>query len=51
MGSPLSLGHEGVGIVEAVGSDVTTLKVGDVAGAGFQRYSCGDVRTPPSPSI
>jgi D-arabinose 1-dehydrogenase-like Zn-dependent alcohol dehydrogenase len=35
------LGHEGVGIVEAVGSDVTQLKIGDRAGGGFLRNSCG----------
>ena len=41
-GSPISLGHEGVGTVVAVGAEVTSLKVGDVAGAGFQRYNCGE---------
>ncbi len=43
MGSSASLGHEGVGTVIAVGSDVTKFKVGDVAGSGFIRDSCGDV--------
>ncbi|KAK3313432.1 chaperonin 10-like protein [Apodospora peruviana] len=43
-GLPLALGHEGVGIVEAVGSAVSTLKVGDRAGAGFGRRSCGHCR-------
>ncbi len=41
IGLPIALGHEGVGIVEAVGSAVTTLKVGDRAGGGFHRDSCG----------
>jgi D-arabinose 1-dehydrogenase-like Zn-dependent alcohol dehydrogenase len=35
------LGHEGVGIVQAIGSEVTQLKVGDRAGGGFFRNSCG----------
>jgi len=48
-GSPLSLGHEGVGTVVAVGSEVTALKVGDVAGAGFQRFNCGEVPSPDTP--
>ena len=41
LGAPLALGHEGVGIVEAIGSDVTQFKVGDRAGGGFHRNSCG----------
>lgn len=40
-GAPLALGHEGVGIVEAVGSEVTTVRPGDRAGGGFHRDSCG----------
>jgi hypothetical protein len=32
-----ALGHEGVGIVEKVGSEVTQLKVGDRAGGGYLR--------------
>lgn len=36
---PIVLGHEGVGIVEAVGSDVTSLKVGDRVIMSFP--SCG----------
>jgi D-arabinose 1-dehydrogenase-like Zn-dependent alcohol dehydrogenase len=35
------LGHEGVGIVEAVGNKVTQFKIGDRAGGGFFRNSCG----------
>jgi D-arabinose 1-dehydrogenase-like Zn-dependent alcohol dehydrogenase len=35
------LGHEGVGIVEEIGSEVTQLKIGDRAGVGFVRNSCG----------
>lgn len=35
------LGHEGVGIVEAIGSEVTQFKIGDRAGGGFLRNSCG----------
>lgn len=40
-GAPLAMGHEGVGIVEAVGEAVTKLKVGDRAGGGFHKDSCG----------
>jgi D-arabinose 1-dehydrogenase-like Zn-dependent alcohol dehydrogenase len=35
------LGHEGVGIVEQIGSDVTTVKVGDRVGCGWVRQICG----------
>ncbi|EHK23112.1 uncharacterized protein TRIVIDRAFT_28882 [Trichoderma virens Gv29-8] len=35
------LGHEGVGIVEQVGGEVTKLKVGDRVGGGYLRSSCG----------
>jgi uncharacterized zinc-type alcohol dehydrogenase-like protein len=38
---PLCPGHEAVGNVVAVGSEVTTLKVGDRVGCGPQRDSCG----------
>jgi len=37
----VALGHEGVGIVEKIGSAVTQFKVGDRAGAGYLRKSCG----------
>lgn len=40
-GAPLALGHEGVGVVEAVGEAVTSLAPGDRAGGGFHRDSCG----------
>ncbi|KAH7007587.1 chaperonin 10-like protein [Ilyonectria destructans] len=40
-GAPLALGHEGVGIVEAIGSLVTEFKLGDRAGGGFHRDACG----------
>ena len=33
----VALGHEGVGIVEKVGSEVKQLKVGDRAGGGYHR--------------
>ncbi|KAH8803400.1 chaperonin 10-like protein [Xylogone sp. PMI_703] len=35
------LGHEGIGIVQAVGSEVTQFQIGDRAGGGFLRNSCG----------
>jgi len=40
-GAALALGHEGVGVVEAVGDRVTTVAPGDRAGGGFHRDSCG----------
>lgn len=40
-GGPVALGHEGVGKVVAIGSAVTALKIGDRAGGGFHRDSCG----------
>ncbi|KAI3573695.1 chaperonin 10-like protein [Fusarium oxysporum f. sp. albedinis] len=41
LGAPVALGHEGVGIVEAVGPLVTQFKIGDRAGGGFHRDACG----------
>ncbi|CAI7597203.1 unnamed protein product [Penicillium glandicola] len=35
------LGHEGVGIVKMMGSNVTTVKVGDRVGFGYVRKVCG----------
>ncbi|KAI9739065.1 MAG: hypothetical protein M1834_007277 [Cirrosporium novae-zelandiae] len=37
----ICLGHEGVGIVEAIGSNVTNFKVGERAGFGWVHTSCG----------
>ena len=37
----IALGHEGVGVVEAVGETVSTLKAGDRAGTGYLRNACG----------
>jgi D-arabinose 1-dehydrogenase-like Zn-dependent alcohol dehydrogenase len=37
----IALGHEGIGIVEKVGSEVLALKVGDRVGGGYHRGSCG----------
>jgi threonine dehydrogenase-like Zn-dependent dehydrogenase len=33
----IALGHEGVGIVQEIGSEVTQFKIGDRAGAGYLR--------------
>lgn len=37
LASGMALGHEGVGIVQEVGSEVTMFKVGERAGAGYIR--------------
>ncbi|KAM0454248.1 hypothetical protein ACHAPV_008521 [Trichoderma viride] len=42
LGAPVALGHEGVGIVELIGSDVKQLRVGDRVGGGYHRDACGD---------
>lgn len=39
---PMVPGHEIVGVVAAVGSDVTKFKVGDLAGVGCMVDSCGE---------
>ena len=39
--SDICLGHEGVGVVEFVGSAVTTVKVGDRVGIPVVRATCG----------
>jgi D-arabinose 1-dehydrogenase-like Zn-dependent alcohol dehydrogenase len=36
-----SIGHEGAGIIESLGSTVTTLKLGDRVGWGYLHSSCG----------
>lgn len=33
--SGMALGHEGVGIVQEIGTDVTNFKIGDRAGGGY----------------
>ena len=40
-GADMVLGHEGVGVVEAVGSGVTLFKKGDRAGWGYNHHCCG----------
>lgn len=40
-----ALGHEGIGIVEKIGSEVTQFKVGDRAGAGYLRNVSGAIQT------
>lgn len=37
----MALGHEGVGIVQSVGPDVTAVKVGDRVGFGWVHKTCG----------
>ncbi|KAG1729614.1 chaperonin 10-like protein [Suillus paluster] len=39
--SDIVLSHEGIGVVQAVGSQVTTFKQGDRAGWGYLHNSCG----------
>jgi propanol-preferring alcohol dehydrogenase len=41
---PLTLGHEGVGIVEAVGTNVTRIRCGERVGAGWLHDTCLDCR-------
>jgi D-arabinose 1-dehydrogenase-like Zn-dependent alcohol dehydrogenase len=36
------LGHEGVGVVKKIGSDVTNFKVGDRVGFGYFHKACGE---------
>jgi len=40
-GVDMALGHEGVGVVEEVGDQVTQLKKGDRAGWGYNHDCCG----------
>ncbi|OBT48403.1 hypothetical protein VE00_01107 [Pseudogymnoascus sp. WSF 3629] len=40
----IALGHEGVGLIEEIGSAVQNLKIGDRVGGGFHRGSCGHCR-------
>lgn len=40
--TPLILGHEGIGLVEELGSGVTNLKPGDRVGMGFLYSACGE---------
>lgn len=40
----IALGHEGVGIVNAVGSSVSTVKIGDRVGYGYLRDACGNCK-------
>jgi len=40
----IALGHEGIGVVEKVGSSVTQFKVGERAGGGYHRGSCGQCK-------
>jgi D-arabinose 1-dehydrogenase-like Zn-dependent alcohol dehydrogenase len=42
----VALGHEGVGIVEAIGSDVTQFKVGERAGGGYHSKLFSSVSLP-----
>ncbi len=39
---PFVPGHEGVGRVEAIGDDVTSVKVGDIVGSAWLWSACGD---------
>jgi len=38
----IALGHEGIGVVTEIGSDVTVVKVGDRVGFGYMHYFCGN---------
>ena len=39
--APMGLGHEGVGVVEAVFPGVTEVSVGDRVGFGWVHWTCG----------
>ena len=41
---PVVLGHEGAGVVEALGEGVTSLAIGDRVGVPFLRSACGRCR-------
>lgn len=41
---PFTPGHEGVGIVERIGADVTTRSVGDRVAIAWLGYACGECR-------
>lgn len=38
------IGHEGAGVVVRIGSSVTAFRIGDRAGGGFLRNSCGNCK-------
>ena len=40
-----ALGHEGIGVVEKVGSNVTNVKVGDRVGGGYLRSVSSPIDT------
>lgn len=40
----MCLGHEGVGVIQAVGSSVTKFSIGDSVGWGYQHSSCKDCK-------
>ena len=40
--TPLTLGHEGIGRIEAVGPDVVDLRTGDRVGITFLGWTCGE---------
>ncbi|KAJ5242328.1 uncharacterized protein N7469_000655 [Penicillium citrinum] len=42
--SDMALGHEGTGVVEAIGPDVKLLKKGDRVGWGYEHDCCGHCR-------
>jgi hypothetical protein len=42
LGVDMGLGHEGVGVVEAVAPGVTAVKVGDRVGFGYVHWTCGE---------
>jgi len=44
MHEDMVLGHEGVGVVESVGPDVTKFKAGDRVGFGYVRGGCGECK-------
>ncbi|GAQ44827.1 NAD(P)-dependent alcohol dehydrogenase [Aspergillus tubingensis] len=39
------LGHEGIGIVRAIGADVRSVRIGDRVGMGYVQKTCGDCQS------
>lgn len=43
--SQQALGHEGIGIVRAIGADVRSVRIGDRVGMGYVQKTCGECQS------